>query len=46
LLNVYLDFIEDSGTKDRIYIFIDEVTFVNNWERAIKYLADLGKLKN
>ncbi len=46
LLNVYLDFIEDSGTKDRVYLFIDEVTFVTEWERAIKHLADLGKLKN
>jgi hypothetical protein len=46
LLNVYLDWISDSGDKSRVYIFIDEVTFIKEWERAIKHLADLGKLKN
>lgn len=43
MLETYLDWAEDNRRK---YIFVDEVTFVKNWTRAIKHLADLGKLRN
>jgi len=32
--------------KERRYIFLDEVTFVAQWQRAIKSLVDSGDLKN
>jgi len=32
--------------KDRIYLFIDEATYVRDWERALKILADSGMLRN
>ncbi|WP_297506031.1 ATP-binding protein [Thermococcus sp.] len=28
------------STRGRAYVFLDEVTFVENWERAIKFLLD------
>lgn len=43
ILQIYFDWINNDKRK---YIFIDEITFVENWTRGIKYLADLGKLKN
>lgn len=46
ILNVYLNWLAEMENRSRIYIFIDEITFVKNWERAIKYFVDLGKLKN
>jgi predicted AAA+ superfamily ATPase len=27
------------------YLLLDEITFVKNWPRAIKFLADAGKLE-
>lgn len=43
ILDAYLDWVDNDGRK---YIFVDEITFVKNWTRAIKHLADLGKLRN
>ena len=43
ILKAYLEWAENARRK---YIFIDEITFVKNWTRAIKYLADLGRLRN
>ena len=43
ILTVYLDWIDNDKRK---YIFIDEITFVKNWTRAIKHLTDIGKLRN
>lgn len=43
ILRVYFDWQDNSRRK---YIFVDEITFVKNWTRAIKHLADLGRLKN
>lgn len=42
-LKVYFDWQENEHRK---YIFIDEITFVKGWTRAIKHLADIGKLRN
>jgi predicted AAA+ superfamily ATPase len=46
IISIYLDWLAEMNAKGRIYIFIDEVTFVKDWERAIKHFADLGKLRN
>ncbi len=32
--------------ESRIYIFIDEVTLVKNWEKGIEFLKQAGRLKN
>lgn len=34
------------GNKQRLYIFLDEISFVRKWQRGVKALADEGKLKN
>lgn len=33
-------------TEDRLYIFIDEITLVKNWDEGMRHLKDAGKLKN
>lgn len=33
-------------TKDHNYLFLDEITFVKEWQRTIKDLVDSGDLKN
>jgi len=43
ILRGYLDWV---GNSNRKYIFVDEATFVKDWTKAIKHLADLGRLKN
>jgi len=45
LVKSYLDFARPRA-KERLHIFLDEVTFVDGWVRAIKDLADRGLLKN
>ena len=45
ILIVYLNFIRPK-TNERLYIFLDEISFVKEWMRAVKSLADEGKLKN
>lgn len=32
--------------NDRLYIFLDEISTVRDWQKGIKYLYDRGKLKN
>jgi predicted AAA+ superfamily ATPase len=39
----YLSMMESKSTK---YLFLDEVTSVREWWRAIKYLIDIGKLED
>lgn len=34
------------GKPQRLYILLDEISFVREWQRGIKALADEGKLKN
>ncbi len=34
------------GNQQRLYIFLDEISFVRKWQRGVKALADEGKLKN
>ena len=33
-------------SKDRLYIFVDEISSVKNWQQAVKALYDSGSLKN
>lgn len=33
-------------TKNKLYLFLDEISYVPQWQRAIKFLADTGFLKN
>lgn len=45
LLEIYLDYVKKLNLqKKRLYIFLDEVTSVKDWQRGIKYLVDAGKL--
>lgn len=45
LLETYLDHIRKLNLhKKKLYIFLDEVTSVRDWQRGIKYLVDAGKL--
>lgn len=45
LLETYLDHIKKMGLqKEMLYIFLDEVTSVRDWQKGIKYLVDTGKL--
>ena len=34
------------GNPQRLYVFLDEISFVRQWQRGIKALADEGKLRN
>lgn len=45
MVESYLSFTRQSA-KDRLYIFLDEITSVRSWENSIKYLHDTGKLRN
>jgi len=45
IFNEYLNFVTPR-LKNHIYIFLDEISFVKEWQRAIKDLADKGSLKN
>jgi predicted AAA+ superfamily ATPase len=45
LIDCYLKNVRPANPK-RLYIFLDEISFVREWQRGIKALADEGKLKN
>ena len=45
LIKQYLDYAR-LRTQQRLHIFLDEITFVDQWVRAIKDLGDRGLLKN
>ncbi len=42
-LRTYLDWTDN---RKRKYILLDEITFVENWTRAVKHLADTGSIIN
>ena len=46
IINSYLTQSERWRDKKRIYLFLDEISSVKNWQKAIKKLWDMGKLKN
>lgn len=45
ILTLYLDYIRPN-TSGRLFIFLDEISFVKEWQRAVKLLSDTGKFKN
>lgn len=47
LLEIYLDHMSKLNMqKKKLYIFLDEITAVQDWQRGIKYLVDMGRLSN
>ncbi|MBI3639698.1 MAG: ATP-binding protein [Thaumarchaeota archaeon] len=47
VINEYLDRTKKLRRKSsRCFIFLDEISNVNNWQHGIKKLVDMGKLKN
>lgn len=42
-ISQYIDWLR-SFSEERAYIFLDEISTIRNWQSAIKYLADTGKL--
>jgi len=42
-LSAYLDSVRSNGNQ-RAYLFIDEVSSVKDWQKAVKFLADKGAL--
>ncbi len=45
LIKKYLEFSLSQNIKEN-YIFIDEVSSIKNWQKAIKFLVDSNELKN
>jgi len=46
ILNTYIDWARRTFPKERLYIFIDEISRIQNWQNAIIELEGMGKLKN
>lgn len=46
LVNLLQDYIHENSSYPRLYIVIDEITYVKNWEQGIKFLADTGLFHN
>lgn len=45
ILNEYLDWAK-ALTRRRLFILLDEISFVKEWQRSLKHLADQGRLRN
>ncbi len=45
VVNGYLDWAR-RFSEEMLYLFLDEVSAVKDWQRSIKYLYDMGKLRN
>jgi len=46
LIKVLETYKESLSNKNSSYIFLDEISFIEEWPRAIKHLIDRGDLKN
>src|SRR3972149_6798215 len=48
LVNTVNSYLESTrpGRKQRAYLFLDEISSVRDWQKAIKHLSDTGKLVN
>lgn len=46
LLRIIQGILKDMPADSVNYLIIDEVTYINNWEKAIKYAADLRLFSN
>lgn len=45
IIKEYLDFARPR-TDSRVFLFLDEISFAKDWQRAVKELVDGGRLKN
>lgn len=45
-IKVFLNWRRMSASRDRLYIFIDEIEFIKNWDSGLKHLREAGRLKN
>ncbi|MBI4746439.1 MAG: ATP-binding protein [Deltaproteobacteria bacterium] len=47
LIETYLEHLKKLNMQDRkLYVFVDEVTSVKDWQKGIKHLVDQGRLSN
>ena len=45
IINGYLDWAR-RFSEEVLYLFLDEVSAIKDWQRSVKYLYDMGKLRN
>lgn len=45
LVRLLTDLLKEMPDTDLNYVLLDEVTFVRDWDKGVKYLADLGMLE-
>jgi len=46
LVRVIGDLLDDLPKERLKYLIVDEVTYIKDWDKAVKYLADAGLLEN
>lgn len=46
LYHIIQDQLAKMPTDSLRYLILDEVTYINDWDKTIKYLADIGALEN
>jgi predicted AAA+ superfamily ATPase len=46
LIRLVTDLLTEMPDKDLKFIILDEVTYIRDWDKAVKYLADAGMLEN
>jgi len=46
LIRLLTEAINEMPGKDLCYILLDEVTYIRDWDKGVKYLADAGLLEN
>jgi predicted AAA+ superfamily ATPase len=46
LVRLMIDTLDEMPLSDTRYLIIDEITYVRNWDKGVKYLADTGILEN
>ena len=46
LVRLLTEFLNERQGSELCYILLDEVTYIKDWDKGIKYLADAGMLEN
>ncbi len=46
LLQILTQVLENFSQETLSYLIIDEISYIKNWDRCIKFLADSGQLRN
>jgi len=46
LIRLVTDLLTEMPDKDLQFIFLDEATYIKDWDKGVKYLADAGMLDN